>query len=75
MEKVSWDTKPVIEPEPYWISKEEPLATAVEERALSYLACNMQAIDLHCLEGIHKLDEPVSRMTWKSCAGVPSEIF
>jgi len=72
---VSLDTNPCIDPEPYWISKEESFLAYVDDFALSYLACNRQAIDLHCFDGIHKFDEPVSRITLNCCGGVPSPIF
>jgi hypothetical protein len=31
-------------------------------------------VGAHFDEGIHKLDEPVSKMTVKFCAGVPKEM-
>lgn len=42
----------------------------------SYLLCVRQAmlVYLHCFDGTHKLEEPVSKTTLKLCGGVPIEI-
>jgi hypothetical protein len=51
------ETKPSIEPEPYWIENEEPLALYVDEPEESYLAWRKHAMDVHCVLGTHKLLE------------------
>jgi hypothetical protein len=44
---VSLETKPSIEPEPYWIENSEPLALYVDEAEESYFVCRKHAIDVH----------------------------
>jgi hypothetical protein len=38
MVRVSWETNPSMEPEPYWIENSEPLALYDEDAPESYLA-------------------------------------
>jgi hypothetical protein len=63
MDTVSWETKPVKLPEPYWIANEEPFFEKVDEAEESYLVWRKQAMELHCVEGTHRLELPVSRTT------------
>lgn len=74
MDTVSWETKPVRLPEPYWIANEEPFFEKVEEDEESYFVWRKQAMELHCEDGTHRLELPVSRTTLKVCGGVPMVI-
>lgn len=53
-----------------------PFFSKVEDFLASYLLCIRQAIFvyLHCFDGIHRFDDPVSKTTLKLCGGVPIEI-
>jgi hypothetical protein len=65
MDIVSLETNPLRLPEPYWIAKDEPFFTCVEEEEESYLVWRKQAIELHSEDGTHRLELPVSRTTLK----------
>merc|ERR1712037_24682 len=72
----SIDWKPTMEPVPYWISNLVPSSVHVLDKSLSYLLWFKQAKPVpmwgsHLLEGTHKLEEPVSKMTVKFWGGVP----
>ena len=68
----SFETKPSMLPEPYWISNELPFARYVLDCVLSYFWCRKHAMEVHDSDGTHRFAEPVSRITLKSCGGVPS---
>lgn len=53
--RTSLDTKPSIDPEPYWMENSEPFALYVDEAVESYLACRKHAIDVHLVLGIQRL--------------------
>lgn len=59
----SFETKPSIEPEPYWMENSVPLALYEDEADESYLVWRKQAMEVHWLLGTHRLLEPVSKMT------------
>jgi hypothetical protein len=63
MHMVSWETKPSIEPEPYWMENSDPLALYVVEAEESYLAWRKHAMEVHLELGTQRLLDPVSRMT------------
>jgi hypothetical protein len=55
MARVSWETKPSMEPEPYWIENSEPLALYDEDALESNLAWRKHAIEVHCVLGTQRL--------------------
>jgi hypothetical protein len=57
MESVSRETKPSIEPEPYWIENVVPLALYVDEDDESYFAWRKHAIEVHWELGTQRLLE------------------
>lgn len=61
--RTSRDTKPSIEPEPYWMENSEPFALYVDEALESYLAWRKHAMDVHLVLGTQRLLDPVSKMT------------
>jgi hypothetical protein len=65
IDTVSWETKPLRLPDPYWISKAVPFFLYELEADESYLVWRKQAIELHSDEGTHRLELPVSRTTLK----------
>merc|ERR1712013_399841 len=71
MVSVSFDRIPSHEPDPYARTSLVPFWTYVDDAELSYFLWRRQAIDLHCVDGIQRLDEPVSKITLNVWAGVP----
>jgi len=63
-----------MEPDPYWIENDVPLALYVEDCFESYFACRKQAMDVQPLLGTQRLLEPVSRITLNDWGGLPREI-
>lgn len=57
MVRVSWETKPSIDPDPYWIENSVPFSLKVEDCDESYFACRKQAIDVHFTLGTQRLLE------------------
>ena len=47
MLKISFDTKPVIPPEPYWIAMAEPFALYVDDASDLYFVRRKQPRDVH----------------------------
>ena len=43
----SLETKPSMEPEPYWMENSVPFALYVDDAFESYLVCRKQAIEVH----------------------------
>ena len=58
---MSCDTKPDTGPLPYWMLNLVPLATYVLDALESYSGFLPQSV--HCLEGTHRLELPVSKTT------------
>ena len=54
---LSLETKPSIEPLPYWMENSDPLALYVEDWDESYLEWRKQAMEVHLVLGTQRLDE------------------
>ena len=54
---VSWETKPSMEPEPYWMLNSEPFALWVEDELESYLVWRKHAMEVHFTLGTQRLLE------------------
>lgn len=57
MVRSSLETKPSMEPDPYWIENSVPLALYDDELEESYLACRKHAIEVHLVLGTQRLLE------------------
>ena len=67
-------TTPLTSPVPYRMPKRLPFVAYVDERRASKRACARHVGAPHATDGIHRLLEPVSKMTSKRCGGVPTPI-
>jgi hypothetical protein len=55
MVSLSLETKPSMDPEPYWMENSVPLALYVEEALESYLVWRKQAMEVHLVLGTQRL--------------------
>lgn len=66
--RLSFETKPSMEPEPYWIEKLDPLALCVDEDCESYLVWRKQAMEVHLTLGTHKLLDLTDTLVTSFCS-------
>lgn len=66
MLNTSFDTTPSRVDKSYGIeTSRDPFDSNVDDAREMYLLCKRQEIDVHCTLGIHRLLDPVSRITLK----------